>query len=435
MEDSDEPPTAVKVSYTHRKTHIREKRRLIGPEYKKTQPPRGLKIHKSFERTGLLNPAVIQHRNDPSRLTFFPRLTYHDGTDPDTGKPMEYSCITKLEGKIIDGQVIIHTDEELIFHSQGFKEQERKHTTRGIEDFRAMRVNGERVHHGFAVSFDGFNARTFYTRTDVPNPEDITRWNTNFGYWFPNIHAQEAIDLVEIERYKKEWEAAYGQQTVKDAKAENPKKQFPEEIYLGSKDCLIFPNKVRKDIGEGPREYYAIPIRLLPDIQVVYLTGFNDLADRNLSRRVIKNLRNHIMMEREFWWEESHIGISSAPVRIPDEKTQGLPKKLIQKIPEEYRGQYLMGYHGAVMNGGRVYRGGEVVVDENDPQNILARTEDPVLFPTEDWEIEGNVPGQIVFPTSYVFHDGLIHCFYGAGDKYIGHVAKPLTEILQPFHE
>ena len=66
-----------------------------------------------------------------------------------------------------------------------------------------------------------------------------------------------------------------------------------------------------------------------------------------------------------------------------------------------------------------VYRTGWVLFDKNDPTRVLARAEQPIFEPREEWEKIGQVP-------NVVFVEGLIReprrwlFYYGGADKYLG---------------
>src|SRR4030042_5967026 len=115
MIDIEEPPTERTFSIVRLpKTGL--KRILMDPSEKEFEPPKGLRIKESFRRIGVLNPPVIQHRN-PNKLTLFPRVIYHDGVyhnGINDGKPVKYSCITRLEGFIEDGEVHLGKEEEVV---------------------------------------------------------------------------------------------------------------------------------------------------------------------------------------------------------------------------------------------------------------------------------------------------------------------------------
>ncbi|MCK5026345.1 MAG: hypothetical protein KAS15_07135, partial [Nanoarchaeota archaeon] len=138
-----------------------------------------------------------------------------------------------------------------------------------------------------------------------------------------------------------------------------------------------------------------------------------ELAKYEFWQESIKNLESHILLEREYNWEESHIGLSNSPFEL----SEGVV------IP----------YHGAIMKPKRDYKFGAVLVDKDNPQKILGRTKNPILEATEQWEKDGIMSGNIVFPTGHAVWDGYYHMFYGAGDKYIGHIAIPEQKLLDSF--
>jgi predicted GH43/DUF377 family glycosyl hydrolase len=55
------------------------------------------------------------------------------------------------------------------------------------------------------------------------------------------------------------------------------------------------------------------------------------------------------------------------------------------------------------------------LLDINNPQRIIARTDKPLLVPQEEYEKYGKVPN-IVFPTGAMVKDGMLHIYYGAAD-------------------
>jgi len=55
------------------------------------------------------------------------------------------------------------------------------------------------------------------------------------------------------------------------------------------------------------------------------------------------------------------------------------------------------------------------LLDINNPQRIIARTDKPLLVPQEEYEKYGKVPN-IVFPTGAMVKDGNLHIYYGAAD-------------------
>lgn len=342
------------------------KKILLKPEDKEYEPPSNLLVNDHFKRKGILNPAVVQRDKE---ICLYSRLIYEDSVGLN-------SCIVENQGEIKNGQVEMKKGkdgfplERLVFVPQ------EPHGQRGVEDFRVSYVKGEKPLHGFLVNYNGLDARTEYLRKN-----DGGSWE-KFGVWFPNILLPKAMELIGEQgegRYKKRWK--------KDS-PENWKKYF-----LETKDCAMFPLKVNGKKG--------VIIRLLPDIQIVYVDDPIELARREFWEDTVGNLESKVLLKREQKWESSHIGLAGPPFEIEE--------------------GVIIPYHGATMKPERNYRFGLALVDKTDPQKILARTKKPILEATEPWEENGVVSGKVVFPTGQVIQDEDIYWFYGAGDKYVAY--------------
>jgi predicted GH43/DUF377 family glycosyl hydrolase len=105
-------------------------------------------------------------------------------------------------------------------------------------------------------------------------------------------------------------------------------------------------------------------------------------------------------------WDDEKIGIGPTPVKT----TYG----------------WLLIYHG-ISKKDHFYRAGAMLMDLKEPQIIIARTEYPILEPTEDYEkIDGR---GIVFPCGMVELEKYLYTYYGGGDGNIC-VAKINTQEL-----
>jgi len=70
-----------------------------------------------------------------------------------------------------------------------------------------------------------------------------------------------------------------------------------------------------------------------------------------------------------------------------------------------------------------------VLLDLNEPTKIIARTEDPILFPDRDYELYGMVPN-VVFPSGAIVKDGKLYVYYGAADTTCCLATCILNELL-----
>ncbi|MBU1204042.1 MAG: hypothetical protein KKG60_03170 [Nanoarchaeota archaeon] len=360
----------------------------------KDRPVPGLPLTKKFKRKGITNPAVFPC--NPNKLLIFGRLIYGD-------EHGDNSAIVRYDAKLNDeGFVeVLEDTERAIFIP------EEPYGYRGVEDLRFATTPGEDVVHAFLVHYDGYNARTEYIRNEG-DLEDSLSWHS-FGVWFPNIAAEESINLVPVRRYKEKWGYVHKTNIIKSKAKGNlftPKTPF----YLDTKDCSIWPKKILVD-GE---EHYGVLIRLLPDIQIVYVKDFLELAKHEFWQKVVKNIDNFSLLRQEYDWEKSHIGLAGQPVEI-EEGT-------------------LIFYHGAIIKPKMKYVLGVALADSDNPQKIIARTYKPLIKPEELWELEQGVICHegVVFPTSHFLSSDkkFITHFYGASDKSIGYVSTSLEDIL-----
>jgi len=90
-------------------------------------------------------------------------------------------------------------------------------------------------------------------------------------------------------------------------------------------------------------------------------------------------------------------------------------------------------YHGKrTAIGGELvgaYCGGAMLLDLNDPRKILARSQDPLLEPVEDFETQGFVPN-VVFPTGIVEQDDTLLLYCGAADENLSVVGLSKQAVL-----
>lgn len=112
------------------------------------------------------------------------------------------------------------------------------------------------------------------------------------------------------------------------------------------------------------------------------------------------------------WWDSVRIGIGPPPLDTPL--------------------GWLCVYHGVKqMVGGCVYRAGLVLLERDNPTQVLHRSDEWILGPSEDYERIGDVPNT-VFPSGMV-HDPAtdeLRVYYGAADTTIAVVSAPLDAVL-----
>lgn len=89
---------------------------------------------------------------------------------------------------------------------------------------------------------------------------------------------------------------------------------------------------------------------------------------------------------------------------------------------------WLLLYH-AISEADKHYRVGAMLLKKNDPRQVIARSNEPLLEPRLKYELEGEV-NNVVYPCGAVILNGDIYVYYGGGDKVVGVAAVNLNKLL-----
>jgi beta-1,2-mannobiose phosphorylase / 1,2-beta-oligomannan phosphorylase len=116
----------------------------------------------------------------------------------------------------------------------------------------------------------------------------------------------------------------------------------------------------------------------------------------------------YLMGTREGKWDQTRIGAGAVPFRTE-------------------RG-WLEFYHGADRD--NRYCMGAVLLDAEQPWEILARSEGPVFMPEADYERAGFF-GNVVFSCGLLFEDETLKVYYGAADTSICYAEIPLADVYE----
>jgi predicted GH43/DUF377 family glycosyl hydrolase len=111
------------------------------------------------------------------------------------------------------------------------------------------------------------------------------------------------------------------------------------------------------------------------------------------------------------WWDSARVGIGPPPIETPE--------------------GWMLIYHGVRDTvAGALYRAGLVLLDLENPAEVLARSAEWVLGPTERYELTGQVPG-VVFPCGLTHtKTGELRLYYGAANSGIAIATARLDDIL-----
>ncbi|HOC23759.1 MAG TPA: glycosidase [bacterium] len=111
------------------------------------------------------------------------------------------------------------------------------------------------------------------------------------------------------------------------------------------------------------------------------------------------------------WWDANKIGLSPQPIHTPE--------------------GWLVLYHGVrVTGGGVIYRLGLALLDAEDPQRLLRRSEEWIFGPMENYERQGDVDN-VVFPCGWTQQGDQLRLYYGGADTCIALATASLKELLE----
>ena len=165
-------------------------------------------------------------------------------------------------------------------------------------------------------------------------------------------------------------------------------KRFLPFPGIRNKDGALFPGKVHG--------CYLLYHRIDPDICVAYS---NDLI-RWFDMKAVIEPRLHK-------WDCMKTGIAGPPIEVRD--------------------GWLLIYHG--VDHDLVYRLGVILLDKNNPEKVLWRSEDPILEPYKDYERMGRVPN-VVFSCGTIMMDDEVFVYYGGADTVLCVASFGLDELL-----
>ncbi|EDM37206.1 hypothetical protein PBAL39_05388 [Pedobacter sp. BAL39] len=174
-------------------------------------------------------------------------------------------------------------------------------------------------------------------------------------------------------------------------------KQFASEgmiIPPHNKDCAIFEERING-------KYYALHRPSSVDL------GGNYIWIAESPDGIYWGKHQCIIRTREGSWDSARVGAGAAPIKTD----QG----------------WLEIYHGA--DAGHRYCLGAFLLDLDDPTKVLARTDDPIMVPTAEYETSGFF-GHVVFTNGHVVNGDELTIYYGAADEFVCGAKFSIAELL-----
>lgn len=155
-----------------------------------------------------------------------------------------------------------------------------------------------------------------------------------------------------------------------------------------NKDGVVFPKKI-----DGK---YVMLHRLEPDMCVAYSDDLKRWYDIRA-----------FMRPRTKSWDCWKIGGAGVPIELNE--------------------GWLVLYHGVSFE--KVYSLGVILLDRDNPESVLYRSETPILTPVADYERFGKVPN-VVFSCGNVLIDDEVFVYYGGADSVVCLATYELNELL-----
>jgi predicted GH43/DUF377 family glycosyl hydrolase len=157
---------------------------------------------------------------------------------------------------------------------------------------------------------------------------------------------------------------------------------------IRNKDAVLFPRRIN---GK-----YVMLHRFDPDVCVAYSDDLKRWYDIR-----------YLFGPRTKSWDSWKIGAGGTPIEVNE--------------------GWLVIYHGVSFE--KVYCLGVTLLDKNDPEKVLYRSETPILVPSEDYERLGKVPN-VVFSCGNILLDDEVLVYYGAADSVLCVATYELGELM-----
>ncbi len=319
--------------------------------------------NKRFEQKSVFNPGCWQQGD-------FVHLFYR-ALDEENQSTIGYA---KLSGPT---EVVKRSNTPIIT-------REKDYESKGVEDPRIVKIDN--TFYLTYVAHDGKNAVTILAQS-----KDLKKFKKQ-GIITAQMTYREVEDIFKQANLKMDY--LYF--------AEFYRSEGGEDVLLWGKDVIPFPRKIN---GQ-----FAMLHRVLPGIQIAFFKDFKDLNTK-FWRNHFKNLDKYTILEKEYEFENSHIGGGCPPV----ETDEG----------------WIMIYHTTEKKGDiKIYHAAAALLDRNNPLKVIGKLKYPLFSPTTSWEKQGFVPN-VVFPTGTAIFEKDLYIYYGAADSRVAVAKVNIDDLLK----
>lgn len=167
------------------------------------------------------------------------------------------------------------------------------------------------------------------------------------------------------------------------------------------------PNVVDKSGAILPEKVsgkYVIFHRVFPHILVDFVDSLEDLDGKT---NFLKG--EYKIGPRKYHWDSRKVGVGATPLKTDD--------------------GWLVIYNAVDDRDDSKYKIGAMLLDLKDPTQVIARSENPILEPTEHYE-NGGLKYGIVYPCGAVNIDNQLIVYYGGSDQYLCAATAPMNYFV-----
>jgi predicted GH43/DUF377 family glycosyl hydrolase len=189
---------------------------------------------------------------------------------------------------------------------------------------------------------------------------------------------------------------AYSSISISDFEAKNwgqwsiPQLVTPDTI--DDKDACLLAEKIKDEYVVFHRVAHHICMDTVPTL---------DFSKSRLNKCI------PLIGPRHGLWDGLKVGIAVPPIKT--------------------NSGWLLLYHGVSTD--KYYRVGALLMELENPGNIIGRTADFILEPEEQWELEGEI-NRVVFPCGASVRDNKLFIYYGGADTVVGVATMELDKLL-----
>jgi beta-1,2-mannobiose phosphorylase / 1,2-beta-oligomannan phosphorylase len=175
---------------------------------------------------------------------------------------------------------------------------------------------------------------------------------------------------------------------------------------FNAKAMTLFPEKIN---GK-----FAVLLTVNPDIPpstiaIAYLDTLSDLWNKDFWLKWHEQFKNYAV--NLLRTTHDHVEIGAPPIKT------------------KYGWLLIYSYIKSYLTSHKFFGIEAVLLDLDNPQKIIKRTDQPLLYPEHDYELIGKIPN-VIFPSGAIIYNDVVGIYYGAADTSVALATCSLNELL-----